>query len=107
MNISNYIKSYIRDQWVNYKISLIEPQAREDLLAGARLYFYDEGTTNPRNIYQDENCEVVAANPQIASCNGEFNKIFLEECSEHSYDAVLETSSGLILSVCGTRKMEV
>ena len=104
MFIDNYLKTYIRDQWVNYRKALNEPQAREELLVAATLHFYERGTSIVKNIYQHADCEIIACNPQIADANGEFQPIFLEIMGEDSYRVELRRHNGECLISCDTNK---
>lgn len=47
-------------------------------LAGAKLYFYDAGTTTLKNIYADSNLTVAQSNPVIADAGGRFAPIYVD-----------------------------
>jgi hypothetical protein len=58
--------------------------------AGAKLYFYETGTSTPLDTYSDEALSVANANPVVADSNGLFSDIFLKG---QSYKAILKTSA--------------
>lgn len=93
--LHDIVKQYIRDQWINYRRALIGPQAREELLACAKLYFYEKETTNPKNTYIDSEKMMRHMHPVLADCNGDFPKIFLEGPRE--YKVILEHMNGSFL----------
>lgn len=78
-DLSNLVSSYIRDQWVNFRRMLNEPAAREELLSGGRLYFYETGTSNHVATYMDAECSIAHCNPVICNSAGEFPDIFKQE----------------------------
>jgi len=45
---------------------------------GAKLFFFDAGTSNPRNTFSDKAGATPNANPVIANSNGVFSDIFIE-----------------------------
>lgn len=47
-------------------------------LAGAKLYFYDAGTTTLKNIYADSDLTVAQSNPVIADAGGRFAPIYID-----------------------------
>jgi hypothetical protein len=104
MFIDRYIKQYIRDQWVNYRKALNEPQAREKTLAGAKLYFYEKETTVPKYVYSDEGCNIPFPHPVIADSSGEFQPIYLETMAEDQYEVVLKTQHDESLIQCSTHE---
>lgn len=60
-----------------------DPQIRKfDLniksLPGARFYFFQNGTTTPRTVYQDKAGTIPHTNPVIADSSGSFAPIFLD-----------------------------
>ena len=48
-------------------------------LAGAKLYFYQAGTSTPANVYSDVGLGVPLSNPVIANGAGRFPPIYLED----------------------------
>jgi hypothetical protein len=46
-------------------------------LDGAKLYFYEEGTSTPKDTYSDEDFTTPNTNPVIADSQGQFGDIFL------------------------------
>jgi hypothetical protein len=46
-------------------------------LPGAKFYFYESGTTTPKDTYSDEALTTPNANPVIADSQGQFGDIFL------------------------------
>ena len=62
-----------------------------DPYAGARLHFYETGTSTPLDTYSDEALSTANPNPVAADANGRFGAIFLKP---QSYKAVLKDSSG-------------
>ena len=60
--------------------------------AGAKLYFYQTGTTTPQNTYSDSALTTPNANPVVADSNGLFGPIYL--LATPDYKAILKDSSG-------------
>jgi len=59
-------------------------------LAGAKLYFYQAGTTTPTDTYTTSARSVAHANPVVADSEGVFDAIYLG--TTYNYKAVLKTS---------------
>lgn len=62
--------------------------------SGAKLYFYQSGTTTPITIYQDAAKATPHANPVVADATGTFAEIFVDT---DPFKFVLTTSSGTVL----------
>lgn len=60
-------------------------------LSGARLHFYESGTTKPADVYADTALTVPATNPVVADSAGRFPDIFLQAID---YKVVLADSGG-------------
>ena len=65
-------------------------------LPAARLYFYESGTTTPKNTYNDPDLAVphANANPVVADASGLFGAIYL---LPDAYKVVLKTSADVTL----------
>jgi hypothetical protein len=61
--------------------------------AGAKLYFYQTGTTTNQAIYQDSALSTAHTNPVVADASGYFDPIYLDN-SLPSYKAVLKDADG-------------
>lgn len=48
-------------------------------LAGAKLYFYTAGTSNPKNVYSDVGLNVPLTNPVVANGSGRFVPIYMDD----------------------------
>lgn len=59
-------------------------------LAGAKLYFYQAGTTTPTDTYTTSARSVAHTNPVVADSEGVFDAIYLG--TTYNYKAVLKTS---------------
>lgn len=84
LNLTKVVTDYIRDQWVNFRRALNEPQAREELLQGARMYFFKAGTTTAVNSYMDSDFAIPHSHPVIANSAGEFPLIWLDRTTPTS-----------------------
>lgn len=62
--------------------------------SGAKLYFYQSGTTTPITVYQDAAKATPHANPVVADTSGTFAEIFVDT---DPFKVVLTTSSGTLL----------
>lgn len=62
-----------------------------DAYAGAKLEFYEAGTSTPLDTYSDYALTTPNANPVIADANGYFGDIFLAE--DDNYKVILKDSS--------------
>lgn len=61
-----------------------------DPLSGAKLYFYQTGTTTPLATYSDSGLSIANANPVVADSAGRFSNIFLTAAA---HKVVLKTSA--------------
>lgn len=61
-----------------------------DPLAGGKLYFYETGTTTPKDTYSDSGLGTPNANPVVADAAGVFGAIFL---GSGNYKVILKTSA--------------
>lgn len=106
MFVDNYIKQYIRDKWHNYRKSLNEPQAREEILSGAKLYFYEKNTRTPKYVfYKDSSIkDLPFPHPVIAAPDGYFPEMYLEVGQEDQYEVELRTRDNVSLIQCSTHK---
>jgi hypothetical protein len=66
--------------------------ANNDILAGAKWYFYLSNTSTPHNVYSDWNLATPHANPVVADSGGLFAPIYLSP--DFTYRAVLKTAAG-------------
>lgn len=62
-------------------------------LSGAKLYFYETGTTTPLATYSDEALTSANANPVVADSYGWFGEIYLK--TDQAYRVKLTTSAGV------------
>mgnify|MGYP001435631662 CR=1 FL=1 len=65
-----------------------------DPLAGAKLYFYDTGTTTPRAVYSDDGLSVAISQPVVADSAGRFAQIFVQT---GTYRVKLFTSADVLV----------
>lgn len=63
-------------------------------LAGAKLYFYQAGTSTPATVYADVGLGVPLSNPVIANGAGRFEPIYLDD---GMYKAILKTSEDVMI----------
>lgn len=72
---------------------------------GAKLYFYEAGTSTPKTVYSDINETVALSNPVIAAANGRFPAIFLggtfKVIMTDKNDVVQDTEDNLAASTTG------
>lgn len=64
-------------------------------LSGARLYFYDKGTSTPAGVYANRERTVAHTNPVVADSGGMFDAIYLDPGIE--YRVRLTTAAGVEL----------
>lgn len=64
------VRGYMQSEWANNKRALNEPQAREELLGGARLYCYEAGSTVPTPMFQDDARTTCYPNPMVLDSSG-------------------------------------
>lgn len=64
-----------------------------DPAAGAKLYFYDTGTSTPRAVYSDDGLSSAISQPVVADSAGLFVQIFI---STGAYRAVCTNASGSV-----------
>jgi hypothetical protein len=89
MDITKTIKRFIHDQWVNYKRIFELEEAQSRLLKGAYLSFYEPGSTQPKNAYQDKELCVLSENPVFADENGLFNRVYLHPTDHYKISLTL------------------
>jgi len=65
-----------------------------DVMSGAKLYFYETGTTTLKTVYQDADLNTEHTNPVTADAYGEFSPIWLDS-SAGNYTVVLKDSAGV------------
>lgn len=63
---------------------------------GAKLYFYQTGTSTPQAVYTDEDLQVAHSQPVEADANGVFDPIFLDPTLPH-YRVTLRTSADVLV----------
>jgi uncharacterized protein YegP (UPF0339 family) len=63
--------------------------------ANALLYFYDTGTSDPANTYQDDDLTTPHANPVVANSAGVFPVIYQDP--ETTYRVTLRQSNGTLI----------
>jgi len=63
-------------------------------LAGAKLYFYTAGTSNPKNVYADVGLNVPLSNPVIANGSGRFVPIYMDD---EPYKVALYTKDDVLI----------
>lgn len=66
-------------------------------MAGAQLFFYQTGTTNPQNTYTTSALSTPNTNPVVADSNGLFPPIYLSPTGI-DYKAILENSDGAVIA---------
>lgn len=64
-------------------------------VSGAKLYFYQAGTTTDQAVYQDSGLTTPHAQPVVADANGIFAAIYL---SATTYKVVLKDASGVTIA---------
>jgi len=64
-----------------------------DSISGGKLYFYETGTSTPKDTYSDSALTTPNANPVVADASGRFAGIFLSG----SYKVVLKDSSDVTI----------
>jgi len=65
-----------------------------DPYPGAKLYFYEPGTTTQRNVYQDADLTSLHMQPVVANSAGRWPAIFLPT---GTYKARVETATGVLI----------
>jgi hypothetical protein len=100
MFIDNFLKGYIREQWVIYRRVLNEPRAREEVLGFGGLYFYGKDMASAVPVYQDSECMVMHCNPLLADSYGEFPPVHFEDGTRENYRVELRNSGGGVLVSC-------
>lgn len=104
MNLSRLVAEYIRSQWLNFQRALIEPQAREELLCGATISFFEPGTTTPITVFADDLHQIAHANPVYADSFGNFPAIHLD--MSKPVRAVVQTMRGeTLLDIADAREL--
>lgn len=66
--------------------------SNNDVLSGAKWYFYATGTTTPQSVYTTSDLDVPHANPVVADSGGKFAPIYLD--GSLTYRGVLKSSDG-------------
>ena len=88
------VRDYQENQFINHNRDISFLLARQELLGGARVGFYEHGSTEPKNVYQDSENDIISVNPVVADSNGVFPKFYT--CGVYSLPpAGLRVRSGL------------
>lgn len=66
--------------------------ANANAVAGARLYFYETGTSTPKPVYADADLSVALPSPVVADSAGRFSPIYLDPSS--LYRVVVADAAG-------------
>ena len=66
-----------------------------DPIPGAKLYFYESGTTTPLDTYSDEALTTANANPVVADADGRWSAIYLK--TDDSYTVVFKDASDITI----------
>lgn len=78
-----------------YNPSVVQPQNSSGVpLAGAKLFFYQTGTTTEITVYQDDDLSSPRTNPVISSASGIFPPIYLRETE---FKVVLKDASDVTI----------
>lgn len=75
--LDQLVRDHMRSEWVNHGRALNEPQSREDLLCGASLHSYENGTYRPTSLFMDAERTTLWPSPVIFSSHGEIGGCFL------------------------------
>jgi hypothetical protein len=63
--------------------------------SGAKLYFYESGTSTPQDTYSDSDLSTPNTNPVVADSAGRFSNIFLAEAA---YKVILKTAGDVTVA---------
>lgn len=63
-------------------------------LSGAKLYFYERGTTTPKNVFSDEGLTTPVSQPAVANSAGQWAQIYM---SADRYRVQLYTSADVLV----------
>lgn len=80
--------------WPGSRIPYIDENG--DPMVGAKLYFYDEGTTTPQVVYSDASLSTPIDQPVLANSRGMFQVIFLNPTPGSYRVKLLESDDTLI-----------
>lgn len=69
------VRGYMQSEWANNRRPLNEPQARDELLSGARLYCYEAGSSVPTPMFQDAARTTCYPNPMILDSSGNVGSV--------------------------------
>lgn len=64
-------------------------------LSGAKLYFYERGTTTPKNVFSDEGLTTPVSQPAVANSAGQWAQIYM---SADRYRVQLYTSADVLVA---------
>jgi hypothetical protein len=64
-------------------------------LSGAKLYFYERGTTTPKNVFSDESLTTPVSQPAVANSAGQWAQIYM---SADRYRVQLYTSADVLVA---------
>ncbi len=62
-------------------------------LGGAKLYFYQTGTTTDQTVYSDAHLGTAHSQPVVADSDGIFDSIYLNPAASVDYRVILKTSA--------------
>jgi len=92
------IKQWVNDLWMTKGKEFNYPHAREEILAHAKLYFYEKGSTIPKYVYTEEDCDIPYPHPLFADSYGIFPEIFKdsEDMDGYSFRLAKRDDTALI-----------
>ena len=76
-----------------FHLPIVTPLEGGAVSAGAKLYFYQTGTTTDQTVYSDGDLATAHAQPVVADSNGEFAAIYLDPDATTLYKVVLKDAS--------------
>ena len=76
-----------------FHLPIVTPIEAGAVSAGAKLYFYQTGTTTDQTVYQDGDLATSHAQPVVADSAGEFAAIYLNPDATALYKVVLKDAS--------------
>lgn len=81
-----------------YQHPRVAPTASGNNYASSKLYFYAAGTTTPIAVYANPGLTVSLSNPVVASADGVFPAIFINESTSSSYRVIHKSAGNVSIS---------
>ncbi len=102
----DFVNQWIVNQWDNYHRKYTFAEAKEKLLTGAHLYFFEKDSTRPACTYMDSELTTIHCHPIIADSRGHFLSVYFNLNNIPEYTCRLANRNDEILLITDILEIE-